>query len=216
MPLPFAIYCSGGATSLQAIYNSTLNREKIMPGLVIYDGQDEDTLQKLDSLFGEILEVFNPSVFEEKLQPKPHTMVSLFIEQKMKAYGIERLICIGEKILKKQLIEAFPKGLINIHPALLPSFKGLKAIDQALATGVSFLGITAHYIDQGIDTGPIVAQVAMFREDFEDYPDVTELNGALLKLILRDWANISLSRTEITHELKNRNKPYFLPQKGRF
>jgi len=212
---PFAIYCSQGANSLQAIYSLSLNRQKAAPSLILYDGDQREVISKLKKLFGPIVEVFDPSAFEDAMQKKPHTMVSLFLKERLKAHGIEHLICIGEKILKKSLIEAMPAGIINIHPALLPSFKGLKAIDQALATGVSFLGITAHYVDEGIDTGEIVAQVAMFREDFETYTDVTELNGPLLKLVLRDWAQIPLTRDEIVHELQHRQNPYFLPQKCR-
>ena len=62
------------------------------------------------------------------------------------------------RILKGEFLRAFSGRVINIHPALLPSFPGLEAWKQALDYGVKFTGCTVHYVDQGIDTGPIIAQ----------------------------------------------------------
>ena len=62
------------------------------------------------------------------------------------------------RILKGDFLRAFAGRVINIHPALLPSFPGLEAWKQALDYGVKFTGCTVHYVDQGIDTGPIIAQ----------------------------------------------------------
>jgi phosphoribosylglycinamide formyltransferase 1 len=62
------------------------------------------------------------------------------------------------RILKGQFLRAFEDRVINIHPALLPSFPGLEAWKQALSHGVKYTGVTVHYVDQGIDSGPIIAQ----------------------------------------------------------
>jgi phosphoribosylglycinamide formyltransferase-1 len=62
------------------------------------------------------------------------------------------------RILKGDFLRAFAQRVINIHPALLPSFPGLEAWKQALDYGVKFTGVTVHFVDQGIDTGPIIAQ----------------------------------------------------------
>jgi phosphoribosylglycinamide formyltransferase-1 len=62
------------------------------------------------------------------------------------------------RIVKPCMLKAFPQRVINIHPALLPSFKGLEAWRQALEYGVKFTGCTVHFVDDGIDTGPIIAQ----------------------------------------------------------
>ena len=62
------------------------------------------------------------------------------------------------RILKGEFLRAFAGRVINIHPALLPAFPGLEAWKQALEYGVKFTGVTVHYVDQGIDTGPIIAQ----------------------------------------------------------
>ncbi|OVE81320.1 phosphoribosylglycinamide formyltransferase [bacterium K02(2017)] len=62
------------------------------------------------------------------------------------------------RILPKEFIDSFDRKIINIHPSLLPSFKGLHAIEQALDAGVKFIGCTVHFVDSGIDTGPIILQ----------------------------------------------------------
>ena len=62
------------------------------------------------------------------------------------------------RILKGEFLRAFAGRVINIHPALLPAFPGLEAWKQALDYGVKVTGCTVHFVDQGIDTGPIIAQ----------------------------------------------------------
>ena len=62
------------------------------------------------------------------------------------------------RILKGDFLRAFPERVVNIHPALLPSFPGLEAWKQALDYGVKVTGCTVHFVEQGIDTGPILAQ----------------------------------------------------------
>ncbi len=62
------------------------------------------------------------------------------------------------RILKGEFLRAFAHKVVNIHPALLPAFPGLEAWKQALDYGVKMTGVTVHFVDQGIDTGPIIAQ----------------------------------------------------------
>jgi phosphoribosylglycinamide formyltransferase-1 len=62
------------------------------------------------------------------------------------------------RLIGPTLLSAFPERIINIHPSLLPAFPGKDAIGQALAAGVPRTGVTIHYVDEGMDTGPIIAQ----------------------------------------------------------
>jgi len=74
------------------------------------------------------------------------------------------------RIVRKPLIDAFPNKIMNIHPALLPSFPGLHGQRQACAYGVKLSGCTVHFVDEGMDTGPIIIQaaVAVREDDTED------------------------------------------------
>jgi phosphoribosylglycinamide formyltransferase-1 len=82
------------------------------------------------------------------------------------------LVCLAGfmRIVKGRLLEGFSGRMINIHPALLPSFKGLHGQKQALDYGVRFSGCTVHFVDAGIDTGPIIIQkvVPVIDGDDED------------------------------------------------
>ncbi len=82
------------------------------------------------------------------------------------------LVCLAGfmRILSTILIDAFPMRILNIHPALLPAFPGLKVQKKAIEHGVKFSGATVHLIDEGVDTGPIVIQAAVpvYDDDTED------------------------------------------------
>jgi len=70
------------------------------------------------------------------------------------------LICLAGfmKILSPVFVRTFPRRIINIHPSLLPAFPGLQSIRQALEAGVTTTGVTVHFVDEGVDTGPIILQ----------------------------------------------------------
>ena len=73
--------------------------------------------------------------------------------------GAEWIVLAGfMRLLTKRLISAYPNRIVNIHPALLPAFPGVDAQDQAFAYGVKVTGCTVHFVDEGTDTGPIIAQ----------------------------------------------------------
>lgn len=73
------------------------------------------------------------------------------------------LVCLAGfmRILTPAFLSAFPRRVLNIHPALLPSFPGLHAQRQALEHGVKVTGCTVHFVDEGVDTGPIILQKAV-------------------------------------------------------
>lgn len=76
--------------------------------------------------------------------------------------GVELVILAGfMRIVRKPLIDAFPNRIMNIHPALLPSFSGLHGQKQAAEYGVRISGCTVHFVDEGMDTGPVIIQAAV-------------------------------------------------------
>jgi len=72
------------------------------------------------------------------------------------------------RLVTDVLLDAFPWRVVNVHPALLPSFPGVDAQNQALAYGVRVTGCTVHFVDRGTDTGPIIAQAAVPVLDGDD------------------------------------------------
>lgn len=142
----------------------------------------------------EILIVDNPNAYAIE-RAKKHNIPYLFINPKdfsskeafyekirdeLLSRAVELVILAGfMRIVKKPLLDAFPNRIMNIHPALLPSFPGLHGQKQAVDYGVRISGCTVHFVDEGVDSGPIIIQAAV-----PVHPDDTEdtLAERILKL----------------------------------
>lgn len=100
-------------------------------------------------------EFINPGRFRTKLEPEAEARLVALLQEA----EIDFVILAGYmRMIKPPMLEAFPNRIINIHPSLLPKFPGLAAWKQALEAGASVTGCTVHYVDGGMDTGPIIAQ----------------------------------------------------------
>src|SRR5262249_22909777 len=87
----------------------------------------------------------------------------------LRDHGAELVVLAGYmQLVTPAFLRAFPQRVINVHPALLPAFPGLAAVEQALAYGVKVFGVTVHFVDEGVDTGPIILQRAI------ELPEPTE------------------------------------------
>jgi phosphoribosylglycinamide formyltransferase-1 len=74
-------------------------------------------------------------------------------------HGAELVVCAGYmQLLSHAFLERFPDRIVNVHPSLLPQFPGTSAIEEAVAAGVETTGVTIHYVDEGVDTGPVIRQ----------------------------------------------------------
>lgn len=82
--------------------------------------------------------------------------------ERLKAHGVELVVLAGfMRLVGGKFLKAFPERVINIHPSLLPAFPGLKAQEQAVKYGVKYSGCTVHFVDEGLDSGPIIAQAVV-------------------------------------------------------
>jgi len=96
-----------------------------------------------------------PGRFRTRLEPEAETE----LVRMLRDAGAELVVLAGfMRVLKSPMLEAFPRRILNIHPALLPKFPGLEAWKQALAAGEKVTGCTVHYVDEEIDHGDIIAQ----------------------------------------------------------
>jgi phosphoribosylglycinamide formyltransferase-1 len=87
----------------------------------------------------------------------------------LRQHQVELVVLAGfMRLLTPAFLAAFPKGVVNIHPALLPAFPGTHAQRQAFTYGVKFSGCTVHFVDHGTDTGPIIAQAVVPVLDTDD------------------------------------------------
>jgi len=77
----------------------------------------------------------------------------------LEEHGVELVVLAGfMQLLTPAFLARFPNRIVNVHPSLLPAFPGSRAIEDALAAGVDTTGVTVHYVDEGMDTGPVIRQ----------------------------------------------------------
>jgi phosphoribosylglycinamide formyltransferase 1 len=80
----------------------------------------------------------------------------------LEQHSVELVVLAGfMQLLTKPFLARFPERIVNVHPSLLPAFPGMRAIEEALASGVAETGVTIHIVDEGLDTGPILRQEAV-------------------------------------------------------
>jgi len=112
-----------------------------------------------------------PAVVLDHRQIKPREVLDQAIVETLKAHGVEWVAMVGwMRLVTPVLINAFPDRILNIHPSLLPSFPGLRAVEQALDHGVKITGCTVHIVTPEMDSGPILVQAAVpvFGDDTSD------------------------------------------------
>ena len=100
-------------------------------------------------------EFIAPGRFRTKLEPEAEVLLVGCLQEA----GVDLVVLAGYmRMIKAPMLEAFPNRIVNIHPSLLPQFPGLASWKQALEAGAAVTGCTVHYVDGGMDTGPILAQ----------------------------------------------------------
>ncbi|MFZ4395181.1 MAG: phosphoribosylglycinamide formyltransferase [Kiritimatiellia bacterium] len=100
----------------------------------------------------------DPAPFKTKLDGVAEQRVI----ETLRAHGVDTVVLAGfMRMVKPGLLRAFPSRVLNIHPALLPAFSGMHAWEQALNHGAKVAGCTVHFVDEGMDTGPIIVQRAV-------------------------------------------------------
>jgi len=146
------VLASGSGTNLQAILDRLHGREGIE---VVGVGSDRPAAMALERARRARVEtaVFRGEDFPNRA--RRDDAIGDWIE----ACGADLVVLAGYmQLLSEDFVARFRNRVVNIHPALLPSFPGLDAIGQALEAGVETTGVTVHFVDEGVDTGPLIAQ----------------------------------------------------------
>jgi len=153
--LALGILGSGKGTNCRAILERI--RSRVLPAearVVISDVLDAPILD-IAREFSIPNAYLPPGRFRTRLEPQ----AEMELVRMLRDAGVELVILAGfMRVLKSPMLEAFPRRILNIHPALLPKFPGLEAWKQALAAGEKVTGCTVHYVDEEIDHGDIIAQ----------------------------------------------------------
>jgi len=147
-----AVLASGTGTNLQAILDTVHGRDGVEIVAVASDKPGAAALDRADDA-GIAGEVFPAAGFADR--EARDAALADWLER----HEVELVVLAGYmQLLSAALVARFENRIVNVHPALLPSFPGLDAIGQALEHGVRVTGVTVHFVDEGVDTGPIILQ----------------------------------------------------------
>lgn len=152
---PIVVLASGSGSNLQAILDRLHGQGVEVVG-VASDKPDARALARAEAA-GVETAVFPVAGFGGDRERRDKALAE-WIE----GTGAELVVLAGYmQLLSLDFVRRFHGRLINVHPSLLPSFPGLDAIGQALDYGVALTGVTVHFVDEGVDTGPVIAQRAV-------------------------------------------------------
>jgi phosphoribosylglycinamide formyltransferase 1 len=171
LTLRVGVLASGEGTNLQAILDRVHGRDGIE---VVAVGSDKPGARALERA-GDI-----PTAVFERARFASRDERDAAMADWLRAAGVELVVTAGYMaLLTPSFLSAFPDRIINVHPALLPAFPGLRAIDQALEYGVKVFGVTVHLVDEGVDSGAIIFQRAI---ELPEARTVEEVHDALRPL----------------------------------
>ncbi|SFA78697.1 phosphoribosylglycinamide formyltransferase-1 [Cohnella sp. OV330] len=152
--LRIAVFASGSGSNFQALAEAAragdLGPAEI--ALLVCDKPEAKVVSRAGALGIETF-VFRPKEYASR------EAYETVIAAELAARGVGLIVLAGYmRILTDVLVGAYEGRMINVHPSLLPAFPGIRAIGQALDYGVKVTGVTVHFVDGGLDSGPIIAQ----------------------------------------------------------
>jgi phosphoribosylglycinamide formyltransferase 1 len=184
-PLPIAVLVSGTGTNLQALLDTVHGHEaevvavaSSLPGVAALKRAEDR---------GVASAVFARGEFSDRAARD--SALADWLQQR----GARLVVLAGYmELLGAAFLQRFPGAVVNVHPSLLPAFPGVRAIPQALEYGVQVYGVTVHFVDDGVDTGPVILQRAVelphAREEQEVLGALRPLEHELLAQAVRLFA----------------------------
>jgi len=165
-PLPVAVLASGGGTNLQALLDTVHERE-VRIVAVASNVAGARALARAEA------HAVPTAVFARSEHPDRATRDAAMADW-LQERGARLVVLAGYmELIGGPFLDRFPGAVINVHPSLLPAFPGLRAVEQALAYGVKVFGVTVHFVDAGVDSGPVILQGSVA------LPDVSDARGVL-------------------------------------
>lgn len=156
------VLASGEGSNLQAIFDRLHGREGVDVVAVGSDKPDARALARARA-------VGVPALAFPVAEHGDRRARDLAMAEWLEAAGVELVVLAGYmQLVDPAFLARFPQRVINVHPALLPAFRGIGSVERAVDHGVKVFGVTVHFVDEGVDTGPIIAQRAV------ELPDATD------------------------------------------
>jgi formyltetrahydrofolate-dependent phosphoribosylglycinamide formyltransferase len=167
--MKIAIFASGSGSNFQAIIESVEDGRLAADVSLLVCDQPGAYVRQRAERHGIPAFTFSTKNYASKEE------YEIAILQELRSHEIEFVVLAGYmRLIGSTLLNEFEGRIINIHPSLLPAFPGKDAIGQALAAGVAVTGVTVHYVDAGMDTGPIIEQQEVLIADGETRESLQE------------------------------------------
>lgn len=165
-----AIFVSGTGTNMEAIIQAVEKKQlNCNVALIVSDNPQAKALVTAQT-HGIQTFSFHPKEYGSKSEFEQE------IVRELRNAEVEWLILAGYmRLIGPTLLQEYPRKIVNIHPSLLPKYKGKQAIEQAMAAGEKEIGVSIHYVDEGMDTGDIIAQKKIFLDGIETLADVESM-----------------------------------------
>lgn len=193
--MKFVILGSGRGSNAEALLREwQAGRLGKAEPAAIFSDQPQARILQLGAQFGVPARFLDPGPFRTKLSPERE---AAWVGE-IRATGAALVVLAGfMRVIKQPFLDAFPRRIINLHPSLLPSFKGLEAIRQAWEYGVKVTGCTVHYVTGELDGGPVIDQAAVRIEPSDTLESlerkVHAAEHALLPAVVRRLAEEGLA-----------------------
>ena len=163
-----AVLASGTGTNLQALLDTVHGRDGIAVVAVASDRPDAIALERAAA--ADVATAVFPG-HEYSGRDERDLAIAGWLGER----DAELVVLAGYmQLLSADFLARFPNRVINVHPALLPAFPGIHAVEQAVRYGVKVFGVTVHFVDGGVDTGPVILQRAIELPDARDPKQVIE------------------------------------------
>lgn len=183
-----AVFASGSGSNFQAITEAIKEKQlNAEISLLVCDKPGAYVIERAEEAGIEYFTFF-PKQYDSKVQFEAEIL------KQLKARDIEFIVLAGYmRLIGCTLLDAYEGKIVNIHPSLLPAFPGKDAVGQALAAGAGITGVTVHYVDSGMDTGPVIAQKAVTIEKDDTRETLQEriqkVEHTLFPRVLQDLFN---------------------------
>jgi phosphoribosylglycinamide formyltransferase-1 len=168
-PYRIAVMASGSGSNFQAIVDQVQKGKlDVSIELLVCDRPQAFVIERAKEAKVPVF-AFNPKEYESR------EAYETLILKELQDRQVDLVVMAGYmRIITNVLVEPYFGRMINIHPSLLPSFPGVRAVEQAVEYGVKQTGVTVHFVDGGLDSGPIIAQRAVEIHEHETADSLTE------------------------------------------
>jgi phosphoribosylglycinamide formyltransferase 1 len=153
--LRLGVLVSGEGSNLQAILDTLHGREGIEVACVASNRPEARAIERARAA-AVPTGVFPASTYPDRVAR------DAALAELLEHHGVDLVVLAGfMELLSPGFLRRFPERIVNVHPSLLPAFPGVRAIEHAVEHGVRVTGVTVHFVDEGVDTGPIILQEAV-------------------------------------------------------